>query len=120
MAARRVVFYKTQRGYCPVKEFLDSLSGKEAQRLAWLLTLVEEIDRIPENHFKKLRGTDGIWEGRIQLGVRTFRLLGFFYSNATFVVTNGFAKKSQKTPRREIQTAERYKQDYYERQNSDG
>lgn len=75
---RQVNFYKTRSGRSPVVEFLDSLTGKQAQKVAWVLQLVEELDVVPRQYFKKLINTDGIWEVRIQFGGNTFRLLGFF------------------------------------------
>ena len=120
MERRRIVFYRALSGRCPIEEFIDSLSVAAAKRIAWLLEVVRDLENIPAVYFKKLQGTDGIWEGRIQLGTRGFRVLGFFYSDGMLVLTNGFAKKSQKTPRREIETAERRKRDYLQRPGSDG
>lgn len=112
---RTVVFYRTVTGVSPVKEFLDSLSGKQAQKVAWVLQLIEELPTIPGQYFKKLVGTDDIWEVRIQFGSDIFRLLGFFNDGHLIILTNGFAKKTQKTPLSEIQLAERRKKDYLSR-----
>jgi hypothetical protein len=49
---RTVIFYKTQEGRCPVKGFLDSLSGKVAQKIVWVLNLLEDLDNIPSLYFK--------------------------------------------------------------------
>lgn len=107
-----VVFYKTRSGKNPVKEFLDSLSSKHAQKVVWVLELLETMDRIPVQYLKKLKGTDDIWEVRARSGTNNFRLLGFIDSNEFIVLTNGFAKKSQKTSKLEIKLAERRKSDY--------
>jgi len=58
---KTVIFYRTVDGKCPVQEFLESLSGKVAQKIAWVLSLVEDLDAVPATYFKKLVGTDGIW-----------------------------------------------------------
>ena len=58
---REVIFYKTVKGICPVEEFLDSLTGKQAQKVTWVLQLVETLPLIPKQYFKKLDGTDDIW-----------------------------------------------------------
>ena len=84
-----------------MQEFLDSLTDQQAQKVSWVLRLLERLDIVPIQYFKKLTGTDGIWEVRIQLGGNIFRLLGFL-SETKVILTNGFAKKSQKTPVREI------------------
>jgi hypothetical protein len=70
---RTVIFYKTQEGRCPVKEFLDSLDGKVAQKIVWVLNLLEDLDNIPSLYFKKLTGSDGIWECRIKYGSNIYR-----------------------------------------------
>jgi phage-related protein len=64
------------------------------------------------SYLKKLTNTDGIWEIRVQLGSDIFRILGFF-ENHNFIATNGFCKKSQKTPSSEIGLAEKRKCEYY-------
>ena len=61
-------FYRSESGACPVEEFLDSLSGKQAQKVAWVLQLIEEMEVIPVQYFKKLANTDDLWEVRAQAG----------------------------------------------------
>jgi hypothetical protein len=78
---REIIFYSTSSGVCPVENFLDSLSGKQAQKVIWVLKLVKELELIPTKYLKKLVNTDNIWEIRIQLGDNIFRLLGFFQDN---------------------------------------
>jgi phage-related protein len=112
---KTVIFYKTADGKCPIQEFLDSLSGKAAQKVTWVLGLLEDLDVLPASYFKKLVGTDGIWECRITLGSDAYRVLCFFAGNSVVVLTHGFAKKSQKTPRMEIERAEAYRKDFLKR-----
>jgi DNA-binding XRE family transcriptional regulator len=54
---REIRFYRSSSGNCPVEEFLDSLSGKQAQKVVWVLRLVEELETIPRQYFKKLTGS---------------------------------------------------------------
>ena len=112
---RTVNFYRLHNGNCPVEEFLDSLTGKQAQKVLWVLQLIEELDGIPRQYFKKLVDGEGIWEVRIQFGNDIFRLLGFFDGGTLLILTNGFAKKTQKTPTQEIALAVRRKGDYLSR-----
>jgi len=112
---RTVNFYRTESGKSPVEDFLDSLSGKQAQKVIWVLRLVEELDVVPRQYLKKLVNTDDIWEIRVQFGGNIFRLLGFFDGTTLMILTNGFAKKSQKTPRQEIELATRRKNEYLSR-----
>ena len=83
--------------------------------MMWVLRLVEELERVPSQYFKKLVNTDDLWEVRVQLGNNIFRLLGFFDEPIVVVLTSGFAKKTQKTPPQEIATAEKRKQDHLSR-----
>jgi phage-related protein len=112
---REVKFYKTITGKSPIADFLDSLQPKQAQRVAWVIEVIEEIEKIPKQYFKKLINTDDIWEIRIQAGNNIFRLLSFFDGNNLIIACHGFAKKTQKTPKKEIEIAEERKKDYFRR-----
>jgi phage-related protein len=118
MDKRRVDFYRTKDGKCPAQEFLDSLPDKAAQKVVWVLKLLQELEMVPSTYFKKLEATDDIWECRVQHGSNAYRLLGFFSENGLIVLTHGFSKKSQKTPRSEIDQAESYKIDFIRRSKS--
>ena len=111
---REVLFYRTPAGSEPVREFLDSLDPKAAQRLTWVLNLVEELDRVPIQYFKKLENTD-IWEVRVQQGNNAMRILGFWDTGKFVVLCHAFAKKTQKTPPQDIRTAEQRRADYFSR-----
>ena len=108
-------FYRLPSDQSPVEKFLDSLSGKQAQKVLWVLQLIEELEAVPRQYFKKLVDSEGIWEVRIQFGNDIFRLLGFFDGGTLLVLTNGFAKKTQKTPPKEIELAIRRKNGYLAR-----
>lgn len=110
---RAINFYRTRFGRCPVEEFLDALTSKQAQKIAWVLQLIEELEVVPTQYFKKLVNTEDIWEVRVQQGGNIFRLLGFFDGATLIILTQGFAKKSQKTPLDEIRLAESRKRDYF-------
>lgn len=112
---KRILFYRTESNTSPIEDFLDSLTGKQAQKVAWVLQLIEELDDIPSQYFKKLVSTDGLWEVRVQAGNNIFRLLGFFEGSNLVVLNHAFQKKSQKTPRKEIELAENRKKDYLNR-----
>lgn len=109
---KEIKFYKTKTGKIPVKDFLDSLSSKHAQKVIWVLELVESLNQVPIQYFKKLKNTDDLWEIRARVGSNSFRLLGFIDNEEFVVLTNGFSKKSQKTPKKEIDLAEQRKADY--------
>jgi len=99
----------------PVETFLTGLGSKQAQKVAWVLRLVKELPMVPKQYFKKLEGTEEIWEVRADLGNDAFRLLGFWDEGCLIILTNAFAKKTQKTPTREITLAEQRRTDYLNR-----
>jgi hypothetical protein len=74
---RAVNFYLTESGNCPVENFLDSLAGKQAQKVAWVLRLIEELDVVSGRYLKKLVSTDDLWEVRVQFGGNIFRCWAF-------------------------------------------
>ena len=112
---RGIIFYKTTGGKSPIDDFLDTLSAKQAQKVTWVLNIIEELEIIPGQYFKKLVNTDDIWEVRVKIGSNIFRLLGFFDGSKVVVLSHAFQKKTQKTPRQAIQLAEKRKDDYFRR-----
>ena len=112
---REIKFYRTNSGRSPVEEFLVSLPTKARQKAVYLLKLIHELETVPREYFKKLRNTDDIWEVRIQFAGNIYRLLGFFEHNDLIILVNGFVKKTQKTPKKEIELAEYRKRQYLNR-----
>lgn len=110
-----IQFYRTAAGACPVEGFLDSLNAKQAQKVLWVLKAVQELPRVPQQYLKKLEGREDLWEVRAEFGGDAFRLLGFWDAGRLIILTNGFAKKTQKTPEREIALAEQRKRDHLSR-----
>jgi len=110
-----IKFYKLPSGKSPIEEFLDSLSSKEAQKVVWVLSLIEEMDNISTKFYKQLSNCDGIIEVRVQIGKNNFRLLGFEDKNTFVILTNGFKKKDQKVPKSEINLAQKRKNEYLAR-----
>lgn len=98
-----------------MEEFLDGLNSKQAQKVVWVLKLVKELPIVPRQYFKKLEGADELWEVRAEFGGEAFRLLGFWDKGNLVILTNGFAKKTQKTPNREIELAAQRRRDYMNR-----
>ena len=113
------MFYKTESGKVPVKDFLRKLPDKFSKKIAWTLRTVRELDFVPKQYFKKLTNTNDIWEIRATIGSNTFRLRCFLDGKDVIVATNGFVKKTNKVPRQEIKLAEERKEIYFKRKNYD-
>jgi len=71
------------------------------------------VDRIPQKFLTHIEGTDGLYEIRIKEGSDIYRVFCCFDAGRIVILFNGFQKKSQKTPRKEIEKALRIKQDYF-------
>jgi len=91
------------------------LAPKQAQKITWVLRLIEDLPTVPSTYFKKLSDTDGIWEVRVVSGNNIFRLLGFLDGPKLIVLNHAFQKKTQKTPRQAIKIAEARKRDHFDR-----
>ena len=113
-----MVFYERANGEVPAQEFLDSLTIKLREKTLRSLALLQELG-------PQLRGEeaeyirDGLFELRTQFGSDITRIFYFFFVGRKIVVTSGFIKKSQKTPRREIERALRCKRDWEEAHRED-
>ncbi|WP_395061738.1 type II toxin-antitoxin system RelE/ParE family toxin [Flavobacterium sp.] len=106
---RTVIIYKSY-----FNDFLGLQNPKVKAKIAWTLKLIEEIQQVPETYLKHIEETDGLYEVRIQQGSDIFRVFSFFDEGKLIVLANGFQKKTQKTPKKEIVKALKIKKEYYE------
>ena len=95
-------------------DFYNKLDPKVQGKFDWTISLIERTRMVPERYFKHMTGTDGIWEIRVKVGNNIFRVFGFFDKGNVLILLNGFQKKTQKTPKKEIKKAEKLKKKYYE------
>lgn len=110
----QVIFYELADGDRPAEEFLNSLNIKMRNRILLILTVLQERgNTLREPYSKHLE--DGIFEIRGKVGSDISRILYFFFDGRRIVLTNGFIKKSKKTPQRELDKAKKYRADYLER-----
>ncbi len=113
---RKVTFYKTADGKCPVADFIDSQPKKAAVKIAWVLKAVQDLKQVPKTYFKKITDTD-FYEVRIESGGNIYRLLGFLHSGNIVILTNGFQKKTQRTPKNEIEICRERMNDFFKREH---
>ena len=78
----------------------------------WTFDLIEDLERVPEIYLKHIEEIDGLYEIRVQHGSDIFRIFCFFDKGQLVVLANGFQKKTQRTPRSEIDQALKIKQEY--------
>jgi phage-related protein len=95
-------------------DFYYSQRPEVQDKIDWIIGLVRTLKMIPQNFFKYLEGTDGLFEIRVKVGSDIFRIICFFDDGQLIILLNGFQKKTTKTPKNEIAKAERLKHKYYE------
>ena len=74
--------------------------------------MIEELQRVPETYLKHIENTDALYEIRVQSGSDIFRVFCFFDQGQLIVLANGFQKKTQNTPKKEIEMALKIKAEY--------
>lgn len=114
MARFEILFYEKENGDIPVEEFLLTLDKKMRAKILGIMGILQERgNQLREPYSKHLK--DGIFELRCKTGSDISRILYFFYYEGRIIFTNGFVKKTQKTPSAEITKAKEYRKDYIER-----
>lgn len=114
MTKFEIIFYEKENGECPVEIFLLSLDKKMRVKITGILEILEEKgNSLREPYSKHI--DDGIFEIRCKVGSNISRILYFFYYGEKIIMTNGFIKKSPKTPIRQIKTAKKFRADYMRR-----
>ncbi len=88
---------------------------KVKDKILWTLKLIEEQLKVPETYLSHMEGKDGLYEVRVKHGSDIFRIFCCFDDGNLVVLMNGFQKKSQKTPKQEIEQALKIKTDYEKR-----
>jgi phage-related protein len=95
-------------------DFFQTLKPDVQKKVLWTIKLVESLDRVPEKYFKHLTNTTGLFELRIEVGSDIYRVFSFFDKGKLIIIINGFQKKTQKTPKKEIELAEKIKAKYFD------
>ena len=105
---REVIAYKDY-----FENFLKKQPIKVQNKIFKFIEAIETLERIPENYLKSIAGTKGLYEARISLASNIWRVFCFFDKGRLVILLNGFTKKTQKTPKREIDKALRLMNDYF-------
>ncbi|MFA7420411.1 MAG: type II toxin-antitoxin system RelE/ParE family toxin [Melioribacteraceae bacterium] len=104
---RTIIFYKDY-----FEEFFVKQRNKVKDKIIWTFEIIEELKQVPETYLKHIENTDGLYEIRVQQGNDIFRIFCFFDRGQLVVLANGFQKKTQKTPKKEIEKAVKIKEEY--------
>lgn len=95
------------------EDFLKKQPIKVQDKIFKVIEIIETFERIPATYLKSISGSEGLYEARIKLGSNIWRVFCFFDKGRLVILLNGFTKKSQKTPQKEIKKAERLMNQYY-------
>jgi phage-related protein len=104
---RNAIFYKNY-----FENFFIDQNNRVKEKILWTIRLIEDVEVVPSIYLKRISGTDGIYEIRIQTGSDIFRIFCFFEKENLVIIGNGFQKKTQKTPKNEIIKAIQIKLNY--------
>jgi len=107
MKHRTIIFYKDY-----FEKFFVKQRQKVRDKIIWTFDLIENLPRVPELYLKYIENTEGLYEIRVQTGSDIYRIFCFFDKGQLVVIANGFQKKSQKTPKQEIEMALKIKGEY--------
>lgn len=108
MSSRKVIFYKNYFNDFFIQQ-TPAVRKKISQTLVW----IQEIDRLPVYIFKSVEGVKGLYEIRIEVMGNIFRIFCCLDKDKLVVLFNGFQKKTQKTPAKEIEKATRLMNEYF-------
>lgn len=104
---RKITFYKNY-----FQDFFEKQTAKVRAKIIWTFELVEDLNRVPENYLKHIENTEGLYKIRVQVASDIFRIFCFFDQGQLIVLAQGFQKKTQKTPKKEIAMALKIKKEY--------
>lgn len=94
-------------------DFFEALKPEVKIKFNWTFKLFATLERIPSKYFSHMAGTTGIYEIKVEVGSEIYRVFSFFDKGKLIVLVNAFHKKSQKTPKKEIELAEKLKKQYF-------
>jgi phage-related protein len=105
---RKIQFYKNY-----FIDFYLSLELKDQEKIEYVFAIIKNLQWIPKKFFRHIEGTDGLFEIKVASGNFIFRIFCFFDSGTLVILLNGFKKKSQKTPKKEMELALKLMKEYF-------
>jgi phage-related protein len=105
---RTIIFYEDY-----FIDFYKTLDNKVKEKVKYVLELVKQVERVPKKFLAPMAGCDGLFEIRVEYQSSIFRIFCCFDQGKLVILFNGFQKKTQKTPKVEIERAMRLKEEYF-------
>jgi phage-related protein len=107
--ARQIIFHGDY-----FTDFYNELDWKVKVKVTQVLELIKQVDRVPDKFLSPMTGYEGLFEVKIEYESNIYRVFCCFDEGKLVVLFNGFQKKTQKTPKKEIEKAMRLKKEYFE------
>ncbi|MEJ8591480.1 type II toxin-antitoxin system RelE/ParE family toxin [Riemerella anatipestifer] len=105
---RQIIFY--ERYFI---DFYSEQTDKVQQKIEYVFKIIKTVQNVPRKFLKHMTGTDGLYEVRVEFESNIYRIFCCFDEGNLVVLFNGFQKKSQKTPKKEIDLALKLKEEYF-------
>ena len=105
---RQIIFYETY-----FQDFYQEQNSKVREKISYVFKVINSVQNIPTKFLKHLEGTDGLYEIRIEYESNIYRIFCCFDKGNLVVLFNAFQKKTQKTPKNEIELATKLKNEYF-------
>lgn len=99
-------------------DFLATLNQKESRKVKYIISLLETEDRMPVKFIRHIKEHGNLYELRMKYESNIYRVFFIFDEDQIVVLFHGFQKKSQKTPKTEIEKAIRIRKEYYEQKGT--
>jgi len=94
-------------------EFYSKLDKNLQEKIDWVFELIKTVNIIPKKYFQHLENTDGLFEIRVEYESNIYRIFCFFDEGNLVILINAFQKKTQKTPKTELEQAVKLKNQYF-------
>ncbi|WP_296684964.1 type II toxin-antitoxin system RelE/ParE family toxin [Flavobacterium sp.] len=111
---REIIFYENH-----FIEFYQNQDEKVKEKIKYVLELIKQVEKVPEKFLKHLTGTNGLYKIRIEYQSNIFRIFCCFDKGRLVVLFQGFQKKTQKTPKNELEKATILMKEYFQHKNQD-
>ncbi|WP_294631403.1 type II toxin-antitoxin system RelE/ParE family toxin [uncultured Bacteroides sp.] len=108
MANRAIKLYKDF-----FKEFYVSQTDAVRRKINYCINVIRTVGRVPKTILKNMEDADGLYEIRVEVGSNIFRIFCCFDEGSLVILFNGFQKKTQKTPKQQIDRAKKLMKEYF-------
>ncbi len=105
---RKIIFHGQH-----FKDFYLEVNDSVKEKIGYVFRVIKSVGKVSEKFLKHIEGTDGLYEIRVEVGSNMYRIFCCFDKGNVVVLFNAFQKKTQKTPRQEIELAEKLKKKYF-------